>query len=81
MGNLRLEHQKQVLLKSRNLELAVNELGENVAVNESKEDEEPPLQKLIKEGHTHDDFVMKILDALIKGLRHSKKIPLRVVGL
>ncbi len=75
-GDLRLEHQKQVLLKPRNLELAVNELGENVVVNESEEDEEPPLQELIKEGHTHDDFAMEILDALSKGLRHSKKITL-----
>ncbi len=76
MGDLQLEHQKQVLLKPRNLELAVNELRENVVVNESKKNEEPPLQKLIKEGHTHDDFVMEILDALNKRLRHSKKITL-----
>ncbi len=66
-----------MLLKPKNLELTVNELRENVVVNELKKNEEPPLQKLIKEGHTHDDFVMKILNTLSKELRHSKKITLR----
>ena len=89
-GDVRLEHQNQVVLKPHNFELHANNVPRETDVSDSEPDiviepsnlapasdsEVKSIDELIDLGYEHDPMPNKVLTLLRNGTRHSKDITL-----